>query len=206
MADDTPTDLRSPIGAANLVQLLTGDKPESENCCAVLCHFIHQAVPFACCNKVSKQRLNAYQTVPSGPQGKFAISRLKMADMVEKTAVLIWISLVCYLFAGFGMVASNAHAVSTSCLFVRLGLSHEFSTLQQQTLGPDANGGLIGSHFAGLFVFMALEFALRRMLVYCKYTLRDILDDSRKNSGKVSAGMSVNSSTEATDSSDSNNA
>jgi len=172
-----------PIGAANLVQLLTGDKPESENCCAVLCHFIKTAVPFACCNKVSKQRSHAYQNLPGGPQGKFAMSRLKMADMVEKTAVLIWFSLVCYLFAAFSMVASNA---------------------QTQTMGPDAHGGLIVSHFAGFFVFMALEFALRRMLVYCKYTLRDILDDSRKQSGrKVSAGMSVNSSTATTDASDS---
>lgn len=56
-------------------------------------------------------------------------------------------------------------------------------------------------HICVYFIFMPIYVVHRQMFAYCQYTLRDVLGPNRYASQrKVSAGMSVNSSTVAADS------
>ena len=56
-------------------------------------------------------------------------------------------------------------------------------------------------HIFVYFIFMPIFIVHRQMFLYCRYMLRDILDPNREGSQRrISAGMSVNSSTVAVDS------
>lgn len=112
-------------------------------------------------------------TDSSTQAGKFALTRLKMAEMVEKTSVRIWLCLAWYFMSAVLMVV---------VLAVTKGHQNE-----------DGKLGLV--NVCLMSIFIPLHLCLRQMLKYCKYTLRDVLDETRTSTAKVSAGMSVNSST-----------
>ena len=101
------------------------------------------------------------------------MTRLKMAEMVEKTSVRVWLCLAWYFMSAVLMV-------------VVLAVTEEHQN-EVGTLGLE--------NLCVMSVFIPLHLCLRQMLKYCKYTLRDVLDETRTSTAKVSAGMSMNSST-----------
>ena len=103
--------------------------------------------------------------------GKFTMTRLRMAEMVEKTAIRCWLAILFYLISAVGYVIARG---------------------KEPTYEP---GELNAIHLTVIGIFSPLLFSQRSMLRYCTYTLRDVLDEKRQNSAKVSAGMSVASST-----------
>ena len=102
---------RRPIGAMNLIKLLTGGENPG-GCCAKFCRFLKAGVPNECCCKYSAGRQNMIDSADAGSgSGKFLLSRLKMADMVEKTALRIWIGFLTYLSAAVVYVMVQPKAV-----------------------------------------------------------------------------------------------
>ena len=159
----------------NLVQILTG--VPSTNCCTALLNFSKSVFPGALCCRRSSERVAIFEASdPTSSAGKFTLTRLKMAEVVEVTAVRVWVCLITYF------------AAAIVYLLFGSGTSH--------LVEP---GSMSVTNYCAIFIFTPLHVAVRQMFAYCKYTLRDHLDDTRGNSSrKVSAGMSVNSST-ATD-------
>ena len=98
----------------NLIQLLTGGENPG-GCCTMFCRFLKAGIPNACCCKRSVDRQNMIHSADAGSaSGKFLLSRLKMADMVEKTAVRIWIGFLTYLSAAVVYVMVQPKAVRSA--------------------------------------------------------------------------------------------
>ena len=160
-----------PIGAMNLVIILTGVKAPG-GCCTIFCYFLRSAIPIAFCAHPSKERKEMIASAdPNSAAGKFLLTRLRMAEMVEKTSLRVWLALFVYLISGGVYVVTKA--------------SETYQT-------PQAINAV---HFAVMGIFTPLHLAQKQVYKYVKYSLRDAVGD-RQGSGKVSAGLSVNSSTE----------
>ena len=160
----------TPIGAMNLVQMLTG--ADEKKGCALFCAFNRTAIPVAIFKRRSKERAEAFATADAGTTaGKFKLTRLKMAEMVEKTSIRLWFGITLYMFGGVMYIGAKAKESSYEL------------------------GKVNSIHISAIILFLSIHLMDRQMLLYCTYTLRDILDADRQSSGKVSAGMSVNSST-----------
>ena len=81
----------------------------------MFCRFLKAGIPNACCCKRSVDRQNMIHSADAGSaSGKFLLSRLKMADMVEKTAVRIWIGFLTYLSAAVLYVMVQPKAVRSA--------------------------------------------------------------------------------------------
>ena len=95
-----------------------------------------------------------------------------MAEMVEITAIRCVLAILCYLVSAVVYVVARA---------------------TESTYEP---GELGATQFSSIFIFIPLFLGQRSMFHYCQYTLRDVLNDSRRYSTKVvSAGMTIASST-----------
>ena len=167
-----------PVCAMNLVQLLTGCKPESEKFCAVLCHFLRSAVPFALFGKRSPERSRTMASAdPNNNAGKFILTRLKMAEKVETLAIRACVCMGVYIL---------------SCLVYMMKKPLEGSMEHQQ---------LNVVHWSVMGIFFPMHYAVSQMLAYCRYTLRDAIGESVNHARgrKVSAGLSVHDSSTATE-------
>jgi hypothetical protein len=87
----------------------------SDNCCAKLCAFAATGIPMAFCGKRSKERQHAWSSADSSsPAGKFVLTRLAMAEKVEKAGIWIWFGMMGYLAAGVGYLMFQPTTVSKS--------------------------------------------------------------------------------------------
>ena len=119
---------------------------------------------------------------------------------MEKSAMRMLFCMILYLFSGLVYIAGNAKEVSDSD---RLCATSFLSNASLPVVQSEYEIGSINMiHIGVLGLFIPIHFGAREMLKFCCYTFRDVLDDNRKTGGKVSVGMSVNSSTVAADSTD----
>ena len=104
----------TPVGAMNLANILTSTPPEG--CCKSFVKFCITAFPLAFCGKMSEERKKALASAdPSSSAGKFLTTRLKMAAMVEKTGMRIWVGMFAYMmFGGFYIVVRRNEVISQS--------------------------------------------------------------------------------------------
>ena len=158
-----------PVGAMYLNQMMTGLK-SSGSCCGDLCHFLKLGVQPALCDRRSKERQDQINGAdPNNSAGKFLLTRLRMAEMIEKTCIRVWIAMFCYIFAGLYYVAASAAEV-------------------------DMPAGPINSvHFAVILIFFPLHCGMMQVFFYIKFTLRGMLAP-KDNGSKVSAGLSMKQS------------
>ena len=164
----------SPIAAMNLIELLSGSPSKSKWCCVSFCGgFLPSAILLSTCGRRSQERKVAVESCDEQTAaGKFTMTRLRMAEMVEMTAIRCWLAVLCYL------VSAVIHVVARAT---------------ESTYEP---GELNVVHWASIGIFTPLFFAQRSMFRYSYFTLRDVLDEKRRYSAKVvSAGMTIASST-----------
>ena len=122
----TGTLIGFPLGAANLSGVLVG-KDTSSGCCAKYCEFLKQNLPFALWGKRSQERELYIQSIDSSSSsGKFKMARLKMAEVIEKTAVRIW---CCILFFMLGGIAYAGLAGTEVRIFSNLRCSSAYPML-----------------------------------------------------------------------------
>ena len=96
----------------NLVRMLT-QPGTSDRCCAKFFEFVVTAIPMAFCGKRSKERQHAVSSADSSsPAGKFVLTRLVMAEKVEKTGVAIWVGMMSYILAAIGYLMNQPYMVS----------------------------------------------------------------------------------------------
>jgi len=157
-----------PFGATNLVKILTGSASTSNCCCASWCGSIKSVL----CKKSAERSRMRSASDPLTTAEKFQQSRLRMAEMVNKTAVRVWLGLVTYM------------AAAILLLFI----------LAVRPVHLNENGSFNLMNVTSIFIFIPNHHCLRQLYNYCRFTLRDVLDETR-STGKVSAGLSVNSST-----------
>ena len=96
----------------NLVRMLT-QPGTSDRCCAKFFEFVVTAIPMAFCGKRSKERQQAISSADSSsPAGKFVLTRLVMAEKVEKTGVAIWVGMMSYILAAIFYLMNQPYMVS----------------------------------------------------------------------------------------------
>ena len=154
----------------HLTKIMIGDSSSAgEGCCSTLCSFLMDAAPVALCCSRSKRRKALIASIDeNSTSGKFLLKRIKTAEMIEKTAVRVWLMLMAYMTSGI--------------LF----------TYGQTVEHLIPHGTLNILHFAIFGIFFPLHVVLLQMLRYVKSSLREKLgiDDSGKY-------VSTNSSTKS---------
>ena len=97
-----------PIGAFNLINILTGGKHSGGNCCSHFCIWFKGSLSMGCRGKPTAERDQMIQAAdPSKNEGKFLIARLKMACMVEKTSIRVWLGLIFHFLSALMFVYSK---------------------------------------------------------------------------------------------------
>ena len=167
----------------HLTKLMIGDSSASgRGCCSTLCSFLMDATPVAlCCSRSKQRKALVASTDENSTSGKFLLKRIKTAEMIEKTAVRVWLMLMAYMMSGI--------------LF----------TYGQTVEHLIPHGTLNILHFAIFGLFFPLHVVLLQMFLYVKSSLREKLgiDDSGKPlSTKSHTSNSLASSTCTTEDSE----
>ena len=160
------------MGAANLVFVLVGKERDDAGCCANYCHFLQHGIPFAFGGKRSQERQKLIASCDTSSAGKFKLSRIKMAEMIEKTAAGIWIFILLFMFGG-----------------IMYGFNAEISYKNEA-------GRLSGISVCFILVFLPINLLFRNFTRFLKFQLRDVVSP---RTSKVVAGLSVTSSTNTTE-------
>ena len=158
------------IGAMNLSNLLTGSS-DSRKGCAGFVYFVRKSILVAVCRGSHPDRATTGDTESSA--ARFQMTRFRMADMVEKAFVRVWIAVFIYMI---------------SCVVYVIELAKEVDGVP---------GGFNGVQFASAALFISTMFGFHEIFRFTKFMLRDVIGE-RKTTSRLEAGMSVNSSTTAT--------
>ena len=107
-----------PVGAFNLVRLLTGDT-SSGGCCNLFVQYLRQAVPHGLTGKPCEARRNAILEIDaSSSSGKFMAARFTMANMVEKTSIRVWTGVSLYMLAAIVYIRTRGAEVRSALDYV----------------------------------------------------------------------------------------
>ena len=81
-----------PWGASKLIGVLTNNPDRS--CCT----FFVEGIPFTLVGKRSAARENDIRSIDQASRsGRFALSKIGMAEVIEMTAIRVWLSICCYI-------------------------------------------------------------------------------------------------------------